>query len=141
MAFRSQPIGVTAKQDTYNSPRVRPPGMATIVIGFIAGLSSGFLGIGGGVFLVPALVFFIGLSEHQAHATSIATIVPTTLTSALVYATNKFLDVALSTKLAIGGVAGGYLGARLMRFCPPLLLRRFYAVFIAAISLKMILGK
>ena len=110
-------------------------------MGVIAGLSSGFLGIGGGIFLVPALVFFLGVPEHQAHATSVTTIVPTTLVSALIYTSKKFVDFTLAAKLAAGGVIGAYFGARIMRLCPPLLLRRAYSIFVAGVSLKMLLGK
>lgn len=139
--FRARPVTIgTIGGGDIKTIAKRWPTATTVAVGIIAGLSSGFLGIGGGVFLVPALVFLIGLPEHEAHATSVTTIVPTTLVSALIYAGNKLVNLNLAWQLAVGGVVGGYIGARLMNRCPPLLLRRAYAVFIAAISLKMLLG-
>jgi uncharacterized membrane protein YfcA len=123
------------------TPRPWPPRPWRLpLIGLVTGLISGFLGVGGGVFLVPALVFFAGLPEHDAHATSIATILPTTLVSSTVYAAHRLVDPALTAKVTAGAVVGAYLGARLMKRCTPLFLRRSLGALLALASLKMLFG-
>jgi len=110
-----------------------------LVIGLITGLVNGLLGIGGGTILIPCMVFLLGISQHQAHGTSLAIILPTALVSALVYGLNSDLDIKLSLQVALGGMTGGYLGARLMNHIPALALKKFFAVFMFLAGLRMVL--
>lgn len=110
------------------------------VIGLCTGLVNGLLGIGGGTLLVPALAFMIGVDEHRAHGTSLATILPTSAVSAYIYGTNQFLDWQLAWRVALGGTGGALLGAALMGRLSPFLLRRVYAVTIAVIGVRLVLA-
>lgn len=81
-----------------------------VVLGVFAGLVNGFLGSGGGMVIVPGLVF-IGMEQKQAHASSLLVIAPISLVSFFVYFSNGFIRWEDSAPLLIGSVAGGVAGA------------------------------
>lgn len=110
-----------------------------LAIGLATGLVNGLLGIGGGTILIPCMVFLLGISQHQAHGTSLAIILPTALVSAFIYGLNNDLNIKLSLQVALGGMAGGYLGARLMNHIPAATLKKFFAVFMFLAGLRMVL--
>ena len=112
--------------------------LAVIVTGLATGLFSGFFGVGGGVIGVPLLVGLVGLTQHKAHGTSLATIAVTATASAAVYALRGDVDWLLAAKVATGSVIGVALGARLMARVPAHQLRRGFAVLMLAIGIYMI---
>ncbi len=84
--------------------------IGAIVIGLAAGVIAGLLGVGGGVLFVPGLVLFVGLTQHQAEATSLLAIVPVALVGAVVqdrYGNVRRGDALLVGLLSVAGVAGG----------------------------------
>lgn len=108
-------------------------------IGIFTGLINGLLGIGGGTILIPAMVFLLGEKQHIAHGTSLSIILPTAIVSTLVYQVNSHIDWGLALKIAISGMLGGYLGAKLMQYIPARLLRKLFGIFMAAAGIRMIL--
>ena len=108
-----------------------------IAIGVVTGVVNGLLGIGGGTILIPAMVFILGVSQHQAHGTSLAIILPTTAASCIVYGLNKDLNFAMAVEVAAGGMLGGYIGAKLMNRISGLRLRQFFGVFMFLAGLRM----
>lgn len=84
------------------------------LIGLAGGLASGLLGVGGGIFMVPLLVALAGLSEHEAHATSLLAILPIALVGAAVFAAGGQASFSLAALLALGSLAGAPVGARIM---------------------------
>lgn len=109
------------------------------VIGVITGAANGLFGSGGGTIAVPAMVLLLGAEEHKAHATAISIILPLTLISAFFYITNHYVDWGLTLKVTLGGVAGGYVGAKLLNICPSNILRKIFAVFMMIAAFRMIL--
>jgi uncharacterized membrane protein YfcA len=99
-----------------------------IVIGAIAGLVVGLLGVGASTVVVPALALWIGVSEHKAHGTTTAVVLPTAVISALLYAWRGMVQWKLALYLGIGGAVGAYLGTLLMPHLSPIWLRRIFAV-------------
>jgi uncharacterized membrane protein YfcA len=89
-------------------------GVRAAAIGAAAGLFSGLLGVGGGIVMVPLLVLVSGLSQHEAHATSLAAIVPIAAVGALRFGAEGALDLPVAFLLAAGSLVGAPLGARLM---------------------------
>ncbi len=84
--------------------------IGAIVIGFAAGVVAGLLGVGGGVLFVPALVFFVGLGQHQAEATSLLAIVPVAIVGTIRqdrYGNVRRRDALLLGVLSVLGAAGG----------------------------------
>jgi len=84
--------------------------IGAIAIGLLAGMLAGLLGVGGGVLFVPGLVFFLGLGQHQAEATSLLAIVPVAILGTLRqdrYGNVNRPDALLLGLLSLAGAAGG----------------------------------
>jgi hypothetical protein len=113
-----------------------------LILGFIAGISSGFLGIGGGTILIPALVYLFGLTQHQAQGTTLAIMVPPIgLLAAIKYYLEGNVKLGMAIFICLGFFVGGFLGAQFAHKISDPLLKKIFGVFLLAISLKMILGK
>ncbi|HOA97683.1 MAG TPA: sulfite exporter TauE/SafE family protein [Acetivibrio saccincola] len=108
------------------------------VIGMATGIANGLFGSGGGTLAVPAMIYLLGSDEHKAHATAISIILPLTIVSSFFYIKNNHVDWALTYKVVLGGVVGGYIGAKLLNICPGGVLRKIFAIFIIAAAIKMI---
>lgn len=111
-----------------------------LLIGAIAGLLSGLLGIGGAVFLVPTLTGIVGLTQHRAHGTSLATVPLVAITSGLIYGLGGHLDLPLAISIAVTSTVGAVLGARVMHRLPDLTLRRIFAAFLFVVGIRMLIG-
>ena len=92
------------------------PGPAAVVVlaGVLGGVASGLLGIGGGVMMIPLLVTFAGLSQHRAHATSLAAIIPIAAVGAVGFGLQDDVGIAIALALSAGAIVGAPLGARAM---------------------------
>ena len=111
-----------------------------ILIGLAAGFVSGLLGLGGGIIFVPALVFLLKRTQHEAHGTSLALIVPTATMGAVVYGTQGNLNLQFALWIAIFGMTGAYLGAQFANKLPERTLKLIYATFLVVVGFKMIVG-
>lgn len=109
------------------------------LIGAAAGMIAGLLGVGGGIFLVPLLVGVLGVAQHQAHGTSLAVIAPIALVGAITYALLGHMDWVLILGLALGGLVGAVLGARLMMRVPARQLRWTFGIFLVLVGIYMII--
>ena len=111
-----------------------------IAIGVGAGLASGLLGVGGGTVMVPLLVALAGLSQHRAHATSLAAIVPIAAVAAVVFALDSGIEYGTGALLAAGALAGAPLGARAMAAVGERSLETAFGVFLVAVGITMVAG-
>ena len=109
-----------------------------IVIGFITGIVNGLFGSGGGTIVVPAMVLLLDLDEHKAHATAISIILPLTIISTFFYVKNNYVDWNITWKVIIGGMAGGYIGAKLLNICPENFLRKVFGGFMVFAAIRML---
>ena len=109
------------------------------VIGAAAGFCNGLFGAGGGTIVVPAMERFLDVETHKAHASAIAVILPLSLASALLYVNQPETDWASIGFIALGGVAGGVLGAKLLAKLSSAWLHRIFGLFMAAAAVRMIL--
>ena len=110
-------------------------------IGLVAGVCSGMFGIGGGLVIVPALVFLVKLKELEAIGTSLAALIPPVgLLGALEFHRNGYVNVRYAALIALGLFAGAYFGAKIVIPLSPLLIRRIYAAFLIIMAGKMISG-
>jgi uncharacterized membrane protein YfcA len=113
-----------------------------VVLGFIAGVFSGLIGIGGGVIIVPALVFLFGLSQHQAQGTTLALLVPPIgILAAWTYYTRGYVDVHIAALICVGFFIGGLVGAQVATSLADRTLERVFGVALLLIALKMIFAK
>lgn len=113
-----------------------------IILGLTAGTLSGLLGIGGGLILIPALVYIFGLTQHQAQGTTLAFMIPPIgLLAALKYyqAGNVKLNIAMF--MCLGFFVGGFIGAIFVEKIPEPLLRKIFGTALLLASLRMIFGK
>ena len=106
-------------------------------IGLVTGAANGLFGSGGGTIAVPAMVLLLGADDHKAHATAISIILPLTVVSSFFYISNSYVDWGLTVKVALGGLVGGYVGARLLQICPSKLLRKIFAAFMIVAGIRM----
>lgn len=116
--------------------------LSFIGVGLLVGLLSGFLGLGGGLVMVPILVFFYGFSQHQAQGTSLAAMVPpVTLLAAMRYFYGGNVKVDAALLLALGFIAGGWMGANAVQGVGEVTLRKVFGLFLLFISVRMIAAK
>ncbi len=113
---------------------------AMIGVGMVAGLLSGLLGVGGGVIIVPALVYFLGFEMHAAVGTSLAIIVPTAIASALTHYRQGNVRLDAFALIAVGSVLGSVAGARFAQVVPGDTLRKAFAVVMIFTAVRMLMG-
>lgn len=112
------------------------------LIGIVAGMLSGFIGIGGGVIIVPALVYFLSLSQHEAQGTSIALMLPPIgILAAMNYYKAGTLNVKYALIVAATFIIGGYIGSRISLQLPPETVKRVFGIIMLFVALKMIVSK
>jgi hypothetical protein len=110
-------------------------------IGLVAGILSGFFGIGGGVILVPALVFLVGLTQHQAIGTSLAIlVVPVGLGAVLVHYSHGHVNLRIGIVIALAMLVGGVIGARLAQSVSAAWLRLGFGVFVILLGCYLVVG-
>lgn len=113
-----------------------------VIIGLAAGLLSGLIGIGGGVILIPALIFILGFSQHMAEGTTLAAMVPPIgILAAYVYYQNGNVDLKATIFIAIGFFVGGFFGARIAQQISAESLQKIFAVVLILIGIKMLWPK
>lgn len=111
--------------------------LKAVLIGVLGGTVGGLLGIGGTIIMVPCMVYFLGVSQHSAHATSLAVVIPGAVMSAFVYNSFGQLDLKLALLFAVGGMAGAYIGSTLLPKVRPAVLKRIFAVVALALAIRM----
>lgn len=113
-----------------------------ILIGTAAGLLSGLIGIGGGVILIPALIFVLGFSQHTAEGTTLAAMVPPIgILAAYVYYQSGNVDLKAAGFIAIGFLFGGLFGAKIAQQISSEALQKIFAVILILMGLKMLWPK
>ena len=100
---------------------------------------AGILGIGGGVILVPLMTALFSISQHKAHGTSLALVIPVAMTGAVVYALRGDVDWALAATIASGSVVGAIVGAKLMMKVSAYRLQQVLGIYTIAIGLLLLL--
>lgn len=109
-----------------------------LAIGLAAGVLSGLFGIGGGVLIVPALIYFAKMPIKMATGTSLgALLLPVGLLGAIAYHQNGNIDIRASLTVAVGLFFGAFVGAKLTQGMSPQLLQRLFAVFLVAMAVRM----
>ncbi len=108
-----------------------------IVLGLVTGSLAVSLGVGGGIIIVPALVTVFAFGQHEAIGTSLAIIVPTAVVSALAHNRAGRVVWKLAAMVGVAGVLGAVVGVNVALAMEPDLLRRFFAVLLAAFAIRM----
>ncbi|MEW5895626.1 MAG: sulfite exporter TauE/SafE family protein [Candidatus Omnitrophota bacterium] len=112
--------------------------LAYLLIGLLTGVVSGFLGVGGAVIMIPAFIFWFGLSQHQAQGTSLAAMLaPVFLLAVLRYYYEGHVNVPMAVIVAVGITAGGLIGAHYAQVVPAIALKRVFGIYLIVIGIRM----
>ena len=110
-------------------------------IGIVAGIVTGLFGSGGGMILVPAFTFILKLGDKEARATSVFCILPMVCASSIFYFGSSYIEFETAILCAIGGVIGGFFGAKLLKKLSDKYLEIFFIIFLIYVGIKLILGR
>ena len=115
--------------------------IAPLALGFVAGILTVLLGVGGGFILIPAMIYILGMAARVVVGTSLVMILAVSAVATLIHAlTTQSVDIVLAALLLVGGVIGAQYGARLATRLKPDLLRLALAVIILLVALRMAAG-
>lgn len=113
-----------------------------VALGVAAGALSGLIGIGGGVFIVPALVFLFGMAQQTAQGTTLAMLLPPIgLLAVWTYHQKGFVDFKIAAILCAGFLLGSLFGAKFAVGLSEAALRKIFGIAVIAIGLKMVAGR
>jgi len=118
-----------------------PSAALLLFIGSIAGLLSGVFGIGGGVVIMPALVYFAGFDQHRATGTSLAILLPPIgLAAAVEYYRHGAVDIRAALIVAVGVFVAAWLGAMVANRLPGNYLRLGFGLFVIGLGVSMVVS-
>lgn len=109
--------------------------------GLAAGFFNGLFGSGGGTIIVPFMEEFLEQDEHTSHATAILIILGFTIVSLVFYGFGQALDWGLALKVSIGGVIGGFFGAKLLKKLTGNAIRKIFGAFMLIAAVRMVFAK
>jgi uncharacterized protein len=110
-----------------------------IIIGVAAGVLSGLIGVGGGIIIVPALVYFLAFSQQKAQGTSLGILLlPVGILAVMQYYKQGHVDVRVVLIVSLAFIAGGYFGSKLALNLPEATLKKIFAVVLIIIACKML---
>lgn len=113
-----------------------------IVVGILSGLLAGAFGIGGAIIVIPALVFILGLSQHEAQGTSLAFMLPPVgILATWNYWKAGHVNWKIALVLSLTFIVGAYLGSQFSINISDKILRRLFGILLILIALKMIFTK
>jgi uncharacterized membrane protein YfcA len=113
-----------------------------ILLGLFVGVLSGIVGIGGGIMIVPGLVYLFHMNQHKAQGTSIASLLaPVGVLAFWEYHKAGNVDLKAGLLIALGFTLGGYFGGLWAQHIPELLLRRVFGTLVVMIGIRLLLGR
>ena len=112
-----------------------------LVLGLFAGMMSSMVGIGGGVIIVPVLVFIFAMSQKTAQGTSLVMLLPPIgILGVIQYYKSGYVDFKVAIILCVAFIAGSYFGSLIAIKLPDAVLKRVFGVFMMVIALKYLIG-
>lgn len=111
---------------------------ALVAFGVVAGAAAGLLGVGGGTLIIPFLTLAVGVSQHQAEATSLLVILPTAIVATIVLHRKGIGDAGLALRFGVLGALFGVVGALVALALPAHVLRYAFALFLAAVAVRLL---
>lgn len=116
--------------------------VSLIVIGLLAGMLSGLVGVGGGIIMVPLLILFLGFSQHQAQGTSLTVlVVPVTALAVFNYYKQGYINWKYALVIALFFVVGGYFGSKLAVSIDQKILKKIFSIVLLLVGIKLLLEK
>ena len=113
--------------------------LVLILVGLAAGTLSGLVGVGGGIIIVPALVFFLGFSQHEAQGTSLGLLLlPVGILAVINYYNKGYIDLKVVAIMCAAFVVGGWLGSKLALSISQEVVKKIFAVILFYTAFKML---
>lgn len=113
-----------------------------LTLGMVAGILSGLVGVGGGIIIVPVLVYFLGFSQHQAQGTTLAMfLIPIGILGAYNYYKQGYVDIKTALLISSTFVIGSYIGSKISISLDQNTVKKIFGIIILLVSLKMIFSK
>ena len=110
-----------------------------ILIGLAAGTLSGLVGVGGGIIIVPALVYVLGMDQKTAQGTSLGLIMlPVGIFGVMQYYKQGHVDFRVVAVLAVGFLAGSYFGSKIALSLPQETVKKIFAILMILIAIKIL---
>ena len=110
-----------------------------LLIGLAAGILGGMVGVGGGIIIVPGLIYFLGFTQMQAQGTSLAMILlPVGILGVMQYYKAGNVDVSIVLILAAGFLIGSFVGSKISHSIPQESVKKFFAILMLVIGIKML---
>ena len=120
---------------------ILPAAVPFLLIGLFGGVTSGLLGVGGGIIMVPAMNLLAGVPIKTAIGTSLAVIIPTALVGVSEHHRQGNVDWRIALWIALTATVGGWIGAKFVGSISPLLLKRSFGALMVLVGTRMALGK
>ncbi len=118
-----------------------PVWLVFVAIGLLGGVAAGLFGVGGGIVVVPALIYWAGFSQHRATGTSLAVLLlPIGLAAALEYYRHGNVDVRAAALLAVSMFVGAWFGAQIANQMKGPHLRLAFGIFVCGLGVYLIHG-
>ncbi len=113
-----------------------------ILIGLFAGVFGGFVGLGGGIIMIPALVYILGMSQHAAQGTSLAVMLPPIgILAAYNYWKAGELNMNYAMIIAASFIIGGYFGSKFALQMPVAMMKKIFAFALIIMAVNMLIKK
>jgi uncharacterized protein len=110
-----------------------------LMIGLFGGMISGLVGLGGGILIVPALIFFLSFSQHQAQGTSLGVLLlPVGILAVLNYYNKGYVNIKFVAIISIAFVIGGWLGSKMALSLNQQTLKKIFAIVLFYTAFKML---
>lgn len=116
--------------------------LVLLAVGLAAGFLSGLVGIGGGIIIVPVLVYFLGFTQHQAQGTTLFMfMLPIGILGVMNYHKQGYVDYKTALIICTTFVLGSFFGSKLAISLDQKLVKQLFAVILVLLGIKMLLGK
>jgi hypothetical protein len=113
-----------------------------IVAGILAGIAGGLFGVGGGIIVIPMLIYVFGLTQHEAQGTSLAFLLaPIGILAFMNYYKAGHVNIKYAAILAATFIIGSYFGSKWAIKIPSDIMKKVFAVFMIIVGIKMLTGK
>jgi uncharacterized membrane protein YfcA len=110
-----------------------------VLLGIAAGVLSGLVGVGGGIIIVPSLIYFLSFSQKSAQGTSLGLLLlPVGILGVIEYYKQGHVDIKIVGLLALGFLAGSYFGSKIALSLPQDALKKIFAVVLIFLAVKML---
>jgi len=110
-----------------------------LLIGLVAGVLSGLVGVGGGIVVVPALIYFLAFSQQQAQGTSLGLLLlPAGILAVVNYYKQGYVDYRVVGVLALGFIVGSFFGSKVALSLPQETVKKIFAIVMLIVSIKML---